>query len=83
MKSIVLTHKAAKELDNPFEPAPKVISDALIAYAVEGKGDVKKLAERDGLRPRVGSYRVIFDDDGATVLAIYIGKRATATFGRN
>jgi len=46
-------------------------------------GDVKKLAGRDGLRLRVGRYRVIFDDDGATVLAIHIGKRETATYRRN
>jgi len=44
---------------------------------------VKNLAGREGFRMRVGRYRVIFDDDGATILAIHIGKRETATYRRN
>ena len=56
------------------------VSDALIEHAMSGRGDVKKLRDRDGFRLRVGRYRVIFDEDKTTILAIYIGKRETTTY---
>jgi mRNA interferase RelE/StbE len=43
---------------------------------------VKALQGRDGYRLRIGSYRVIFDEDETTILAIYIGGRATTTYKR-
>jgi mRNA interferase RelE/StbE len=83
MKLIILTHKAAKELDGLPEDARTAVTEALAIYATTGRGDVKNLVGRDGFRMRVGRYRVIFDDDGATILAIHIGKRETATYRRN
>ena len=83
MKTIVLTHKAAKDLDALPADARYSITEALSAYAIDGRGDVTALAGRDGRRPRVGEYRVIFDDDGTTILAIYIGRRGTTTYARN
>ena len=47
------------------------------------KGDVKSLQGRGGYRLRIGSYRVIFDEDATTILAIYIGRRTTATYKRS
>jgi mRNA interferase RelE/StbE len=83
MKTIVLTRNAARDLDAiPAQPRHS-IAEALAAYAVEGSGDVKKLSGRDGYRLRVGDHRVIFDDDGATILAVYIGRRTTTTYSRN
>ena len=52
-------------------------------YAMTGQGDVKALQGRNGYRLRVGSYRVIFDEDATAILAIYIGRRATSTYKRN
>jgi mRNA interferase RelE/StbE len=43
---------------------------------------VKKLAGREGYRMRIGRYRVLFDEDRATILAVYIGKRETTTYRR-
>ena len=83
MKTIVFTHKAAKEMDALSEESRFAVSEALSGYAVSGRGDVKKLSGREGYRLRVGVYRVIFDDDGVTILAIYIGRRATTTYARN
>lgn len=83
MKTIILTHRAAKDLDALPAEARAQVSDALIAYATTGHGDVKRLAGRDGFRMRVGSYRVLFDEDAATILAIYIGKRETTTYKRH
>lgn len=48
-----------------------------------GEGDVKALQGRDGYRLRISSYRVIFDEDAMTILAIYIGHQATTTCKRN
>ena len=82
MKTIVLSAAAARDLDALPEDARSAVSDALIDYAVTGRGDVKKLAGRDGFRMRVGRYRVLFDEDQQTILAIYIGKRDTTTYRR-
>jgi mRNA interferase RelE/StbE len=48
-----------------------------------GQGDVKALQGRGGYRLRIGSYRVIFDEDAITILAIYIGRRASTTYKRS
>ena len=83
MKTIVLTAAAARDLDNLPAEARQQVSDGLIEYAVSGKGDVKRLVGRDGFRLRIGRYRVIFDEDRTTILAVYIGKRETVTYRRN
>lgn len=83
MKTIVLTASAARDLDNLPADVRQQVSDGLIEYAVSGRGDVKRLAGRDGYRLRIGRYRVLFDEDRTTILAIYIGKRETTTYGRN
>ena len=46
-------------------------------------GYVKALRGRDGYRLRAGSYRVIFDEDATTILAIYVGRRDTTTYKRS
>lgn len=79
----MLTTSAARDLDNLPDEARKQVSEGLIDYAVDGKGDVKRLAGREGFRLRIGRYRVIFDEDQTTILAIYIGKRETTTYRRN
>ncbi len=82
MKTVVLTHSAAKELDALPPDARSVVGFAIIDYAMSGRGDVKKLTGRNAFRMRVGRYRVLFDEDQATILAIYIGKRETTTYRR-
>jgi mRNA interferase RelE/StbE len=83
MKTIVLTVSAARDLDNLPDAARQQVSDGLIEYATTGRGDVRRLAGRDGYRMRIGRYRVIFDEDQTTILAVYIGKRETTTYRRN
>jgi mRNA interferase RelE/StbE len=83
MKTIVLTHQAARDLDKLPPAARRVVEDGLAEYAATGNGDVKKLGGRDGYRLRIGSYRVIFAEDQTTILAVYIGRRATTTYRRN
>lgn len=83
MKTIILTLSAAKDLDALPHDARAQVEGGLSRYAMTGQGDVKALEGRSGYRLRIGSYRVIFDEDAATILAIYIGRRATTTYRRN
>ena len=83
MKTIVLTLSAAKDLDSLPANARQQVEAGLHRYALQGLGDVKALQRRSGFRLRIGSYRVIFDEDATTILAIYIGRRTTATYKRS
>lgn len=76
MKTIILTHAAAKDLDSLPGDIREQVGDAIVGYATTGRGDVKKLAGREGYRMRVGRYRVIFAEDAQTILAVYVGKRS-------
>ncbi|RUU55627.1 type II toxin-antitoxin system RelE/ParE family toxin [Mesorhizobium sp. M2C.T.Ca.TU.002.02.1.1] len=83
MKTIILSAAAARDLDNLPAGVRNQVSEGLIDYAMSGRGDVKRLTGRDGYRLRIGRYRVIFDEDSTTILAIYIGKRETTTYSRS
>ena len=80
MKTIILTAAAARDLDELPKAARVQVEGGLINYATTGRGDVKRLQGRQGYRLRIGRYRVIFDEDQTTILAIYIGKRETTTY---
>jgi mRNA interferase RelE/StbE len=82
MKTIVLTLRAAKELDALPREGREQVEAGLDRYAITGEGDVKRLQGREGYRLRIGWYRVIFDEDATTILAVYIGRRATTTYKR-
>jgi len=83
VKSIILTLSAAHDLDALPRDAREQVETGLHRYAMTGQGDVKPLQGRGGYRLRVGRYRVIFDEDATTILAIYIGRRVTTTYKRN
>lgn len=82
MKTIIFTSAAAKDLDGLPVQAREEVTDGLTIYGISGRGDVKALKERHGYRLRIGNYRVIFDQDETTILAIYIGRRNEATYRR-
>lgn len=80
MKTIVFTTAAARQIDDlPDGARTQVLSD-LDNYAMTGTGNVKKLTGREGYRLRSGRYRLLFDEDRTTVLAVYVGKRETTTY---
>ena len=83
MKTIVFTAAAARDFDALPDDAREQVGDGLILYATTGRGDVKRLTGREGLRLRIGRWRVLFDEDATTVLAVYVGKRETTTYRRN
>lgn len=80
MKTIVFTNAAAKQLDAPPDAARETVFEGLAIYAVEGRGDGRRLQGRDGFRLRIGRYRVLFDEDATTILAVYVGTRETTTY---
>lgn len=82
MKTVVFTQSAAKDLDALPVDIRQQVENGLIRYATTGEGDVKQLSGVEGYRLRIGRYRVIFDEDQITILAIYIGKRETTTYRR-
>lgn len=82
MKTIIFTHAAAKNLDAIPVQHRTAIEDALNRYALSGMGNVKALHGSNGYRMRVGRYRVLFDEDQTTVLAIYVGKHETTSYHR-
>jgi mRNA interferase RelE/StbE len=82
MKTVVLTHQAAKDLDALPEDNRTAIAKGLFAYAISGVGDVKRLQGSPFFRLRIGRFRVIFEEDQTTVFAIYVGKRETTTYRR-
>lgn len=80
MKTVVFNSAAAKQFDSLLPQARILIAAALDRYAMEGRGDVKRLQGREGYRMRVGEYRVLFNEDLTTILAVYIGRRQTTTY---
>lgn len=80
MKTVVFTAAAAKDFDALPDLARKAVEKALDLYAITGQGDVRALQGRPGFRMRVRDYRVIFNEDATTILAIYIGRRTTTTY---
>ena len=60
--------------------ARQAIEDGLNRYAINGYGDVKRLQGVAGFRLRIGEYRVIFDEDGATILTFSVGRLQTNTY---
>jgi len=83
VKTIILTLNAAKDLDALPQDAREQVEAGLHRYAMTGQGDVKALQGRNGYRLRIGSYRVIFDEDATTILPVYIGRRMTTTYRRS
>ena len=81
MKTIVFSAAAAKQLDALPAQARAAVEAGLHRYAVEAKGDVTKLRDREGFRLRIGDYRVLFNETMTVILAVYVGRRQTTTYG--
>ena len=80
MRTTILTHAAAKDLDSLPVEVREGIAAAIDRYATRGEGDIKRLAGRDGFRMRLGSYRVIFLETITTITVVYVGRRSTTTY---
>ncbi|RAI39486.1 type II toxin-antitoxin system RelE family toxin [Rhodoplanes roseus] len=75
MRSIVFTPAATRQWTK-LSPAVRArIRARLEAFAATGHGDVKSLKGRAGARLRVGDWRVVFDQDGDTLVVAAVGHR--------
>jgi mRNA interferase RelE/StbE len=70
MKPIVFTPTSARQWAKLASEVRGRIDKRLTEFAATGHGDVKRLKGRDGIRLRVGDWRVIFyEDQGSTIVA--------------
>ncbi len=78
MKRITYTKSAQKALRSMPANVAALIVSKIEQYATDPTSlanMVIKLQGRDGYRLRVGSWRVIFDEDGAVLAILAIGPR--------
>jgi mRNA interferase RelE/StbE len=78
MKSISYTKAAIRALTRMPANTARLIRSKIEAYAIDPASqanNVKALKGRDGIRLRVGDWRVIMDDDGNVLAVLDIGSR--------
>ena len=75
MKAIAYTGVAARQRAKLDAKVRARIDAKLDGYARSGQGDVKRLTGRDGARLRVGDWRVIFYEEGGTIVVAAVGHR--------
>lgn len=76
MKVIAFTARAAKQRAKLGAAIRARIDAKLDGFARTGQGDLKRLSGRDGTRLRIGDWRVIFYEEGNTVVVVAIGHRS-------
>lgn len=78
MKQISYTKAAIRVLRRMPENTAKLIRTKIEAYATDPASqanNVKSLKGREGIRLRVGDWRVIMDDQGNVLAVLEIGSR--------
>lgn len=80
MKQIAYTRSALKALRRMPRNTADRIREKVAEYAADPAsqaGNVKALKGRDGIRLRVGDWRVIMDDQGNVLAVLDIGPRGS------
>jgi mRNA interferase RelE/StbE len=75
MKPIVFTPASTRQWVKLSVDVRRRIDGRLMEFATTGHGDVKRLKGRDGVRLRVGDWRVIFYEDQGTIIVVAVGHR--------
>jgi mRNA interferase RelE/StbE len=75
MKPIVFTPASTRQWVKLAAQVRKRIDARLTEFATSGKGDVKRLRGREGLRLRVGDWRVIFYEEDGSIVIVAVGHR--------
>ena len=75
MRRIIYTPPAGKQLLRLPANTRYQIEAKILRYADTGAGDVSALVGRDGLRLRVGDYRVVFTENREEIVVHAIGNR--------
>ena len=76
MRRIVFTAAAARQWIRLAAPVRSRIDDKLLRFARTGEGDVKRLKGRAGVRLRVGDWRVVFFEQGDSIIVAAVGHRS-------
>lgn len=75
MGQVVFSAAAARQwLKLPHQVRDR-IGKKLDAFATTGHGDIKKLKGQSGARLRVGDWRMIFYEQGETIVVVAVGHR--------
>jgi mRNA interferase RelE/StbE len=74
MKPIAFTPAATRQWVKLPGDVRRRIDARLTRFAADGTGDVKRLKGRSGARTRVGDYRVIFYEEGGSIV-VAVGHR--------
>ena len=75
MRPIAFTATSARQWAKLSPDVRSRIDKRLMEFAESGHGDVKRLRGRDGLRLRIGDWRVIFYEDQDTIIVAAVGHR--------
>ena len=75
MKLIAFTATSARQWAKLSPEVRRRIDRRLTEFALTGRGDVKRLKGRDGMRLRIGDWRVIFYEDQGTIVVAAAGHR--------
>ncbi|MFZ2066011.1 MAG: type II toxin-antitoxin system RelE/ParE family toxin [Xanthobacteraceae bacterium] len=75
MKPIAFTSASTRQWVKLSAQVRQRIDARLAEFAASGKGDVKRLKGRQGSRLRVGDWRVIFYEEGNTIIVVAVGHR--------
>jgi mRNA interferase RelE/StbE len=75
MKPVIFTATSARQWAKLPPDVRRRIDKRLMEFAESGHGDVKRLKGRDGMRLRVGDWRVIFYEDQGTIVIAAVGHR--------
>jgi mRNA interferase RelE/StbE len=75
MGEIVFTAAATRQWLKLSSDVRARLDVKLTAFARSGKGDVKRLKGREGVRLRVGDWRIILYRDGKTIVVAAVGHR--------
>jgi mRNA interferase RelE/StbE len=75
MKSVVFTPASSRQWVKLAADVRRRIDGRLTEFAASGKGDVKRLKGREGSRLRIGDWRVIFYEEGGSIVVVAVGHR--------
>jgi mRNA interferase RelE/StbE len=75
MKPILFTPASTRQWVKLVSQVRQRIDARLTEFATTGKGDVKRLKGRHGLRLRVGDWRVIFYEESGSIIVVAVGHR--------
>lgn len=75
MKRIVFTPASTRQWVKLAADVRRRIDRRLTEFATSGTGDLKRLKGREGSRLRIGDWRVIFYEEGGTIVVVAVGHR--------